>query len=85
MYEQGQDAGEGAQVSIGVGEDVADNAAAGNAAAGNADGNANTNGGEQLPQPLARIVGYNVFSKNGNPATSLAYDQAAMLYRQMMA
>ena len=85
MYEQGQDAGEGAQVSIGVGEDVAGNAAAGNAGGSNASGNANANGGEQLPQPLARIVGYNVFSKNGNPATSLAYDQAAMLYRQMMA
>ena len=69
------------------GEDAADNAANNfvDNAADNAGGSANVNGGEQLPQPLARIVGYNVFSKNGNPATSLAYDQAAMLYRQMMA
>ncbi len=74
MYEQGEDAADNA----------ADNAFVDNAA-DNAGGSANVNGGEQLSQPLARIVGYNVFSKNGNPATSLAYDQAAMLYRQMMA
>lgn len=33
----------------------------------------------------ARLVGYNVFSDNADPATSLAYDEAAMLYRQMNA
>ena len=33
----------------------------------------------------ARLVGYNVFSNNADPATSLAYDEAAMLYRQMNA
>ena len=74
MYEQGED----------VADNATDNAFVDNAA-DNAGGSANVNGGEQLPQPLVRIVGYNVFSKNGNPATSLAYDQAAMLYRQMMA
>ena len=33
----------------------------------------------------ARLVGYNVFSDNADPATSLAYDEASMLYRQMNA
>ena len=33
----------------------------------------------------ARLVGYNVFSDNADPATSLAYDEATMLYRQMNA
>ena len=32
-----------------------------------------------------RLVGYNVFSNNADPATSFAYDEAAMLYRQLMA
>ena len=33
----------------------------------------------------ARLVGYNVFSNNADPATGLAYDEAAMLYRQLNA
>lgn len=31
------------------------------------------------------LVGYNVFSDNDDPATSLAYDEAAMLYRRLTA
>lgn len=33
----------------------------------------------------ARLVGYGVFSEDANPATSNAYDEAAMLYRRMLA
>ena len=31
----------------------------------------------------ARLIGYNVFSNNADPSTSLAYDEAAMLYKQL--
>ncbi len=41
---------------------------------------------EQNPETsVARLVGYNVFSPNDDPATSLAYDEAAMLYRRLTA
>ena len=41
---------------------------------------------EQDPETGAvSLVGYNVFSNNADPATSDAYDEAAMLYRRLTA
>lgn len=36
-------------------------------------------------QNNTRLVGYNVFSNDAHSATSLAYDEAAMLYRRLLA
>ena len=47
--------------------------------------NCNVSADETTNAKNARLVGYNVFSDNADPATSLAYDEAAMLYRQMNA
>ena len=45
----------------------------------------NVSADETVDAKSARLVGYNVFSNNADPATSLAYDEAAMLYRQLNA
>ena len=45
----------------------------------------NVSADETANAKSGRLVGYNVFSDNADPATSLAYDEAAMLYRQMNA